>query len=1108
MTRQLKIASLNITRILLDQRKLLLTQFCISNDFDVVGLQEVRFSDPEPFLPFYTFIANPEFERGGTGLLIKSGLKIANVVRGGEGRILSATVENISIVNIYAPAGRHWKEERNLFFQSVLPPYISTSTPVLLLGDFNAIEYACDRVSTGGTDRESICRALVAFTSAFKLIDVWRHLKPDEPGHTFIHPAGSSRLDRFYVNSPEVIEVSDIHVFPTNLSDHLCIHIDIHVPTSHRHKKKHCIWKMNTSVFQDEEYQQKVKFFVENARKHYLRQHCAAQWWEEIFKPGIKKISVDYCRQKCQWIKSTQKFFQQCLTELLKNSSGNPTYLEEYREIQQHSRQWETNVMKGIALRSKTFNYSPDETPSIHHVQQEQRIQGNASISTLRNKDGQTLSNKESISLEIHQHFSQQFENLADHSSHLPNLLRYVEECPTDKFTPSMKENLEKPIEKHELQNALNKAKRNKSPGIDGIPSEFYAFFWDYLADDMIDMMNQVLQREAVTPTQSLAIVKLIPKKAKPEVITDYRPISLLCNDYKLLASILATRLGKTLQVTTSTSQRGGVPGRKIERNLSLVRDVIHFLDEREVGGALVAIDLSKAFDLVDRSIVWAIMEKMGYPSTFIAYLQALYSNVSLKFLFGDGITEEISGKVSIRQGCPLSTQLFVIYLEPLLGCLNQQLCGINVLNHSVKTCAFLDDVNIFVGSNQDLLKTKAILTNFCSWTGAFLNESKTHIMGLGAWKDRADWSITWATSASHIKILGVVFFPSTDTTIENGWKSIRGLIVGLLKDNNMRLLTIHQRVNFIKLHVLNKANFVSRILPCPKKVADEILKSLLSFVWEGSIERTKQSVLFLPQESGGLGLPNPGILFRCLHLKTTFGILRGEHGVERRLLDFWLAFPLRTVINNYVKNSLPYSILSCPCQFKTLVEDAKSLTQAKLVRFDDATLNHRLIYKSKIEEISFPGKLEIRLNYLNWKTIWSNIKSLPPFLKDVMFRLNHDILPTRERQKKTNQNTSNICQECNTDVETSIHLFVECTKRDHAFTWLKKTVNSLNVHPKTSEQLLRLDLENSKKMPQVCLVISYYVEKLWKYRRRGKIPTERELTIMWENILKKHKTN
>jgi hypothetical protein len=62
----------------------------------------------------------------------------------------------------------------------------------------------------------------------------------------------------------------------------------------------------------------------------------------------------------------------------------------------------------------------------------------------------------------------------------------------------------------------------------------------------------------------------------------------------------------------------------------------------------------------------------------------------------------------------------------------------------------------------------------------------------------------------------------------------------------------------------------------------------MLSFLWQGSAERTKKSVLFQKETEGGLRLPHPELTFSCLLLKSTYNVLRCEEYVEQRLLG-WL---------------------------------------------------------------------------------------------------------------------------------------------------------------------------------------------------------------------------
>ena len=114
------------------------------------------------------------------------------------------------------------------------------------------------------------------------------------------------------------------------------------------------------------------------------------------------------------------------------------------------------------------------------------------------------------------------------------------------------------------------------SPGIDGIPVEFYKTFYDVLENDLLQIFNNILFTEQeTTKTMQQAIITLILKKGDLKQLKYWRPISLLCNDYKILTKILANRLKTILPQTISEEQTCSIPKRTIFNNLFLIRDLI-----------------------------------------------------------------------------------------------------------------------------------------------------------------------------------------------------------------------------------------------------------------------------------------------------------------------------------------------------------------------------------------------------------------------------------------------------------------------------------------------------------------------------------------------------
>lgn len=131
------------------------------------------------------------------------------------------------------------------------------------------------------------------------------------------------------------------------------------------------------------------------------------------------------------------------------------------------------------------------------------------------------------------------------------------------------------PISNAEIKRALLATNPNKYPGTDGIPYEFYLRFWDCIGPHFLEMFQHVLESGSVLSSQGRAAVRMIPKVPSPKTLSEYRPISLLNSDYKVMASVLAKRLKPTLQDTLGAHKKGGVPARFIFDSLCLYRDAI-----------------------------------------------------------------------------------------------------------------------------------------------------------------------------------------------------------------------------------------------------------------------------------------------------------------------------------------------------------------------------------------------------------------------------------------------------------------------------------------------------------------------------------------------------
>ena len=151
-----------------------------------------------------------------------------------------------------------------------------------------------------------------------------------------------------------------------------------------------------------------------------------------------------------------------------------------------------------------------------------------------------------------------------------PVLERNFENCKFLKTKHQKLDDIEKMIceEKITLDEcfeSLTKFPNNKSPLSDGLSVEFYKFFWNNIKSFLIDSYDYSFENDLLSLDQRRALLVLIPKGTKDKrLLKNWRPISLLNVDYKILAKVLAIRLQKVISHLISSDQTGYIKGRYI----------------------------------------------------------------------------------------------------------------------------------------------------------------------------------------------------------------------------------------------------------------------------------------------------------------------------------------------------------------------------------------------------------------------------------------------------------------------------------------------------------------------------------------------------------------
>ena len=129
---------------------------------------------------------------------------------------------------------------------------------------------------------------------------------------------------------------------------------------------------------------------------------------------------------------------------------------------------------------------------------------------------------------------------------------------------------------KDDLYETLCSMQGGKSPGNDGLTKEFYIHFWDLVGDSIYESLIEAREKGTLSPTQRQALIKLIAKKDRDKrFIENWRPISLLNVDTKILSKTIASKLKTVLPSLVTADQTAYVPGRFIGESCRLISDVI-----------------------------------------------------------------------------------------------------------------------------------------------------------------------------------------------------------------------------------------------------------------------------------------------------------------------------------------------------------------------------------------------------------------------------------------------------------------------------------------------------------------------------------------------------
>ncbi|CAG2199715.1 unnamed protein product [Mytilus edulis] len=250
-------------------------------------------------------------------------------------------------------------------------------------------------------------------------------------------------------------------------------------------------------------------------------------------------------------------------------------------------------------------------------------------------------------------------------------------------------------------------SKNNKSPGVDLIQSELCKNF--LVICTLTKLFNLCFKSGKIPNTWNKGIINPIPKcsTSDPRDPLSYRGITLAPCAYKLYCSVLNNRLTEWLdeREVINDEQNGFIKGRSTIDHVSTLTSIIETRKKCKLSTFVSFVDFKKAYDTIDRSLLFNKLTDLGISTKFMCALQAIYSNIECCVRVNGNTTDWFSVNTGLKQGCVLSTVMFNIFINNLIDDIKALNIGIDIDGEKVAILLYADDLVLLSENTEDMQK-------------------------------------------------------------------------------------------------------------------------------------------------------------------------------------------------------------------------------------------------------------------------------------------------------------------------------------------------------------------------------------------------------------------
>jgi exonuclease III len=790
--------------------------------------------------------------------------EVCDTVRDEDGRVvlLKVKIQNSMYIlcNIYAPTQDHKNDQNNFIVKvkNMLAPYVNEN--IILSGDFNVCMNPQldkqDGMSTRG-DNVNYRNEVKALLQSMNLTDCFRDLFPTLRRYTWHSRGKSSRIDFHFISEHLLNDLFSYNITPGLHSDHSILKIEI---GNDSQKRSRGIWKMNIELLHDKEYVKNIKDIIAKCKLEHNNMEDKAVVWE-IIKFEIRQFTLPYCVKRKKDRQAFKKSLEQDLIDLQLKMDSAPSEdnILAYQTSKRELEYFEKSEINGQIFRSKIKWAEQGEKNTKFFLSLEKRNFKNKTITALE-IDNTIIKESNKIAFEQRKFYKTLYSEKLNKNdpSYTENLEQFLENNETKKLNETQKEFCDKPILQDEILKSIKKLSNCKTPGSDGLPAEWYKLFWSDIKDILTESIQYSFEKGELSVEQKRGIITLIPKKSKNRLhLKNWRPISLLNTDYKIIAKILASRLQEVLPSIIHSDQSGYLKGRYIGQNIRTLEDVSFFTKHEDIPGILLSIDFEKAFDSLNWNFLYKTLYHLNFGQNFVHYIKTMYNNIESTILNNGSTGGYFKLERGVRQGCPLSAYLFITALE-MLACKlrnDKNIKGIKVDNKIIKISLLADDITLILSDLSSVKQSIHVLKCFARCSGLKINVDKTQAKYIGKLTtyDYFPHGLSWIKTP--IETLGIVIVDNDQSNYIHNFQQRIANLKSLLNIWKQRKLSLKGKVTVLNNLALAPLIYVSSVTNTPDRAIREINNIIQNFMWNGSTSKISQKTLIQDIPNGGLKL-------------------------------------------------------------------------------------------------------------------------------------------------------------------------------------------------------------------------------------------------------------